>query len=182
MLQFHGRSALSPFRLERLLHSIQVTVPQVAGIRADYHYFCQLRRDLTVEESDRLQQLLDAATTESPAPNSKLLLVVPRPGTISPWSSKATDIAHNCGLDGIERLERGIGFALRYQTVPSAEQLLQIEACLHDRMTEVVLPTLEAAAVLFQQATPGSWVKLMWLARNGCAGASQSSHGAGAVC
>lgn len=155
MLQFHGRSALSPFRLERLLHSIQVTVPQVVGIRADYHYFCQLRHDLTVEDSDRLQQLLDAATTESPAPNNKLLLVVPRPGTISPWSSKATDIAHNCGLDGIERLERGVGFALRYQTAPSAEQLLQIEACLHDRMTEVVLPTLEAAAVLFQQAIPG---------------------------
>jgi len=155
MLQFYKRNALSPFRLERLFDSIQAIVPQISGITANYHYFCQLRRDLTHEETDRLQQLLDASEATLLSPGSKLLLVIPRPGTISPWSSKATDIAHSCGLDGIERLERGIAFELHSQAAPSAEQMQQIEACLHDRMTEVVLHTQDEAAILFHHAEPG---------------------------
>jgi len=156
MLQFCGRNALSPFRLERLLHSIQAIVPQISGITANYHYFCQVQRDLTQEETDRLRQLLDVDEAEAQScPDSKLLLVVPRPGTISPWSSKATDIAHCCGLNEIERLERGISFELRYQTAPLPEQLLQIEVYLHDRMTEVVLHSLAEATLLFHHAEPG---------------------------
>lgn len=156
MLQFCGRNALSLFRLERLLHSIQAIVPQISGIIANYRYFCQVQRDLTLEETDRLRQLLDVDETEAqPFPDSKLLLVVPRPGTISPWSSKATDIAHCCGLNEIERLERGISFKLRYQTAPLPEQLLQIEVCLHDRMTEVVLHSLAEATLLFHHSEPG---------------------------
>lgn len=154
MLQFYKRNALSPFRLERLLDSIQAIVPQISGITADYHYFCQLRHNLTQEEINRLQQLLDADEASSFSGN-KLLLVVPRPGTISPWSSKATDIAHSCGLASIERLERGIAFELRNQAEPSVEQMQQIEAYLHDRMTEVVLHTLDEASILFQHAEPG---------------------------
>ncbi len=154
MLQFYKRNALSPFRLERLLDSIQAIVPQISGITADYHYFCQLRHNLTQEEINRLQQLLDADEASSFSGN-KLLLVVPRPGTISPWSSKATDIAHSCGLASIERLERGIAFELRSQAEPSVEQMQQIEAYLHDRMTEVVLHTLDEASILFQHAEPG---------------------------
>lgn len=154
MLQFYKRNTLSPFRLERLLDSIQAIVPQISGITADYHYFCQLRRNLTQGEINRLQQLLDADEASSFSGN-KLLLVVPRPGTISPWSSKATDIAHSCGLASIERLERGIAFELRGQAEPSVEQMQQIEAYLHDRMTEVVLHTLDEASILFQHAEPG---------------------------
>lgn len=154
MLQFYKRNALSPFRLERLLDSIQAIVPQISGITADYHYFCQLRHNLTQGEINRLQQLLDADEASSFLGN-KLLLVVPRPGTISPWSSKATDIAHSCGLASIERLERGIAFELRSQAEPSVEQMQQIEAYLHDRMTEVVLHTLDEASILFQHAEPG---------------------------
>ncbi|HNR11645.1 MAG TPA: hypothetical protein PKN72_10670, partial [Nitrosomonas europaea] len=76
MLQFCGRNALSPFRLERLLHSIQAIVPQISGITANYRYFCQVQRDLTQEETNRLRQLLDVDETEAqPFPDSKLLLV-----------------------------------------------------------------------------------------------------------
>lgn len=157
MLQFHGRNALSPFRLERLFYSIQAIVPQVSGITADYHYFCQIRHDLAQEEANRLRQLLDVDEVTIPlSPDDELLLVVPRPGTISPWSSKATDIAHCCGLDNIERLERGIAFGLRHQATLLPEQLLQIEACLHDRMTEVVLHALDEATILFHHAEPGT--------------------------
>lgn len=156
MLQFYGRDALSPFRLERLLHSIQTNVPQIFGITADYRYFCQVQRDLTPQETDRLRQLLDGEDTAVlPAPDN-MLLVVPRPGTISPWSSKATDIAHCCGLDEIERLERGIAFALRCQTMLLPKHMLQIEACIHDRMTEIVLHSPSEAAILFQHAAPGA--------------------------
>lgn len=156
MLQFCGRNALSPFRLERLLHSIQAIVPQISGITANYRYFCQVQRDLTQEETNRLRQLLDVDETEAqPFPDSKLLLVVPRPGTISPWSSKATDIAHCCGLNGIERLERGISFELRCQVTLLPAQLSRIEACIHDRMTEVVLHSLAEATLLFHHSEPG---------------------------
>ncbi len=166
MLQFHGRNALSPFRLERLLHSIQSIVPEISGITADYHYFCEVQRDLTPEETDRLRQLLNVGEAAAPLSlGSKLLLVVPRPGTISPWSSKATDIAHCCSLDKIERLERGIVFAFRCQTTLPLEQMLQIEAYIHDRMTEVVLHSLPEAAILFQHSTPGTLAEVDLIGR-----------------
>lgn len=155
MLQFRGRNALSSFRLERLLHLTQAIVPQISDITAEYWYFCQIRRELVQEETGRLQQLLDAdpAGTQ-PDTGDKRLLVVPRPGTISPWSSKATDIAHHCGLDMIERLERGIVFDIRYGSSPSSEQIYRIEECIHDRMTEVVLHSLSDAAILFHHSKP----------------------------
>ncbi|WP_300288754.1 phosphoribosylformylglycinamidine synthase [Nitrosomonas sp.] len=157
MLQFCGRNALSPFRLERLLHSIQAIVPQISGITADYRYFCQVQRDLTAEETSRLRELLGVEeTADLPSVDSKRLVVVPRPGTISPWSSKATDIARCCGLSGIERLERGISFELHSQITLTPAQLAPIEACLHDRMTEVVLYSLSEAAVLFHHSAPGA--------------------------
>lgn len=158
MLQFCGRNALSPFRLECLLHSIQAIVPQISGITANYRYFCQVQRDLTQEETNRLRQLLDIDETEVPSfPDNKLLLVVPRPGTISPWSSKATDIAHSCGLNEIERLERGISFEFCcQQTTLLPAQISRIETCIHDRMTEVVLHSLAEAALLFHHSEPGT--------------------------
>ncbi len=156
MLQFCGRNALSPFRLERLLHSIQAIVPQISAITADYRYFCQTERDLTPEEISQLQQLLDVDETGVPlSPDNRLLLVIPRPGTISPWSSKATDIAHCCGLNSVERLERGIAYGLHSRTTLSPEQIAQIAAYLHDRMTEAVLHSLSEAIILFHHSKPG---------------------------
>ncbi|MEL0066843.1 MAG: phosphoribosylformylglycinamidine synthase, partial [Gammaproteobacteria bacterium] len=88
-------------------------------------------------------------TTES----DDLLLVVPRPGTISPWSSKATDIAHNCGLNKIKRMERGTAYHVDAEHL-SSDTLTAIEAELHDRMTQVVMKHLDDAAQLFETHTP----------------------------
>lgn len=155
MLQFRGRKALSSFRLEKLLHSIRLIVPQISDIDAEYWYLCQTRRDLTETETGRLQKLLDAVQIPASSDlNDKLLLVVPRRGTISPWSSKATDIANHCGLDAVERLERGIVFDIRQASALHPERMHQIEGCLHDRMTETVLHALTDAETLFHHSTP----------------------------
>src|SRR5690606_20954673 len=79
------------------------------------------------------------------------LFVVPRSGTISPWSSKATDIAHNCGLRAVQRLERGILYRV---TGAGPDQEAQLRPLLHDRMTQQVLPSVEQAAALFASAKP----------------------------
>ncbi len=159
MLQFRGRKALSSFRIEKLLYSARAIVPQISNIDTEYWYFCQVRRDLTQEEIDRLQQLLDASQILLSSDfeyDRSLLFVVPRPGTISPWSSKATDIARHCGLDAVERLERGIVFDMQYESVLHPEQMRVIEACIHDRMTEVVLHSLSDTTILFRRATPSA--------------------------
>ncbi len=85
-----------------------------------------------------------------------MLIVVPRPGTISPWSSKATDIMHNCGLDKVRRVERGIVYtcALPDGMVPGSQQRDALMPLLHDRMTEAVLFDTAEAEVLFRHAVP----------------------------
>jgi phosphoribosylformylglycinamidine synthase len=84
------------------------------------------------------------------------LLVLPRPGTISPWSSKATDILHISGLSKIRRAERGIAYYLSTTDALSAEDLNEAKSLLHDRMTEAVFTTLADAAALFSHAAPKS--------------------------
>ena len=81
-----------------------------------------------------------------------MFLVVPRFGTISPWSSKASDIARNCGLAKIDRLERGIAYYVQANCPRNDAQ--QVAARLHDRMTQLVLDRLEGAAELFSHAQP----------------------------
>ncbi|MGQ7171359.1 hypothetical protein ACUOCP_35115, partial [Escherichia sp. R-CC3] len=98
----------------------------------------------------------------SNAPQGKLLLVTPRPGTISPWSSKATDIAHNCGLQQVNRLERGVAYYIEAGTLTN-EQWQQVTAELHDRMMETVFFALDDAEQLFahHQPTPVTSVDLL---------------------
>ena len=86
----------------------------------------------------------------------KLFLVVPRAGTISPWSSKATDIAHNCSLKGINRIERGIAYHVqcREDLQLSETQQQTVADCLHDRMIEIVLEDMDAASCLFEHHEP----------------------------
>ncbi|MCZ7176372.1 hypothetical protein NK362_25890, partial [Salmonella enterica] len=82
----------------------------------------------------------------------RLFLVLPRFGTISPWSSKASDIARNCGLSSIQRLERGIAFYVAGQFSDAEAEL--IASSLHDRMTQIIVSQLEQAAGLFSHAEP----------------------------
>lgn len=157
MMQFRGRTALSAFRSQKLLENIQAIVPHIRAIAAQYWYFCQAQSALTSGEIVHLAQLLEAV--HSPAAltqDNNWYLVVPRPGTISPWSSRATDIAHHCNLTSITRLERGIIFHLQSSSILSTSDRQQVETCLHDRMTESVLRTFTDIPRLFQHNTPGT--------------------------
>ncbi|RUR36937.1 phosphoribosylformylglycinamidine synthase [Vreelandella populi] len=156
MLELRGAPALSAFRHTRLLTVLRERVPEVEALSAHYVHFIDHREELSDASGERLTQLLDygtASQVEAPD-NAKRFLVVPRLGTQSPWSSKATDIAHNCGLSEIRRIERGVDYRVGFSTTPSEESLMAVAALLHDRMTETVLDDASDAARLFAHHAP----------------------------
>ncbi|MFS1429857.1 hypothetical protein LMH73_022750, partial [Vibrio splendidus] len=106
-----GSPALSEFRVNKLLELCRELSLPVTGIYAEFAHFADLTADLDESEVEKLEKLLTyGPTIEEHEPEGLLLLATPRPGTISPWSSKSTDIAHNCGLAKVSRLERGTAF------------------------------------------------------------------------
>ncbi len=154
MLTLRGAPALSAFRKRRLLRACQEIEPSVSDLHAQFIHFIDCDSELSDSELQILEQLLIYGPTRQQEPESEqLMVVVPRPGTISPWSSKATDIAHNCGLKKIVRMERGTAYHLDMQPVDS-DTLHALQGILHDRMTQVVLHDLEAANVLFEAHSP----------------------------
>ena len=125
-----GGNALSPFRIERMRASLAAHAPGVTGLRAVEFFMV----DAEGVDAGALCRLLDATTDALPTAQA-MLYVVPRLGTLSPWSSKATDIAKVCGLKGVKRVERGRLYLLDgVQSLPAAAL-----ADLHDPMTESVL-------------------------------------------
>src|SRR5687768_10149539 len=125
MLRLRGGNALSSFRLEKLEHALRTAVPQVSRLYTEYWYFCAIARDLQVSEVAVLEKLLKCSpkgrAVRQAEHAGELLLVIPRPGTISPWSTKATDIVQHCGLDAVERVERGVAFYIRAEGGVSAQ-------------------------------------------------------------
>src|SRR4249920_2200438 len=119
ILKLPGRRALSEFRLNKLLQQAKDPLPSLTGIATQYWHFIKLRQSLSEAETAALQALLvygqeDLRSVADKEPlTADILLVVPRLGTISPWASKATDIAHQCGLDAVERIERGTAYLLQ---------------------------------------------------------------------
>ncbi|MDQ7049427.1 MAG: phosphoribosylformylglycinamidine synthase [Enterobacterales bacterium] len=157
MLILRGAPALSQFRANKLLTEGQVRLPELGQIYAEYVHFADLSRPLTDQNLVVLKKLLTyGAKKQVKETKGAFILVVPRLGTISPWSSKATDIAINCGLCEVNRLERGIGWYLQdKQGNPlSDQQLEQLKPLLHDRMMEVTFKALQEAEVLFQSRQP----------------------------
>ncbi len=155
MLALRGAPALSAFRHEKLLSALQSKVPAVTSLYSEFMHFADLEQDLSADEQQVLDRILrygPKADVEEPA--GQLFLVVPRPGTISPWSSKATDIAHNCGLSKVKRLERGVAYYI--QASGDLDQAAQdaIVAELYDRMVEAVLPSIDSASALFVEESP----------------------------
>ncbi|KJM66900.1 phosphoribosylformylglycinamidine synthase [Pluralibacter gergoviae] len=149
-----GSPALSAFRITKLLARFQAANLPVSNIYAEYMHFAELSAPLSDEEQSRLASLLTYGPhLSSHTPAGKLLLVTPRPGTISPWSSKATDIAHNCGLQQVVRLERGVAYYVEASTL-SADQWQRVAAELHDRMMESVFGSLQEAENLFAHHQP----------------------------
>ena len=153
MLILRGAPALSAFRHGKLLAQLTEKVPAVSGLYAEFAHFAEVTGVLTGEEDTVLARLLKyGPSVPVQEPTGRLFLVVPRFGTISPWSSKATDIANNCGLAKIQRLERGIAYYVAGEL--SDEQAAEVSAVLHDRMTQLVLAKLEQASGLFSHAEP----------------------------
>ena len=155
VLRFRGARALSDFRLAKLLPELKKTHPAVGGIAAEFWHFVEAAAAPDGEERRVLERLLDyGPPLQGEHSRAALFLVVPRLGTISPWSSKATDIARNCGLARIRRIERGIAYYVSLRSPESAESRSRIAPLLHDRMTESVLATLDEAQELFRHVAP----------------------------
>ncbi|GMV68327.1 MAG: phosphoribosylformylglycinamidine synthase [Pseudomonadota bacterium] len=150
----HGSTALSPFRLTRLLQTIQTRMPTVTAISARHDYLVELTAPLDPAAEARLAQLLDAAPEAAPADGSQRLWVIPRAGTVSPWCSKATDIARGCGLTAVRRIERALRLDLT--GVPPARSALgDLGDLLHDRLTQTLIDDIGAAeALLFRHPEP----------------------------
>ena len=150
MLQLPGPPALSSFRLAKLLPELAAVAPAVSGLSAHFEHFLDLERELHDKERAIVAELLRYGPgDELVAVEGQSMLVVPRIGTISPWSSKATDIAHICGIAAVRRVERGIRYRLARSDALSAEQLKNIAALLHDRMTEAVFESDAGLEAMF---------------------------------
>jgi phosphoribosylformylglycinamidine synthase len=155
-----GAPALSEFRISQLLKRCSELGLPVVDIYAEYMHFAHLSSEL----GDSQLQVLGKLLTYGPSiaehePQGQLFLVTPRPGTISPWSSKATDIAHNCDLGHVVRLERGIAYYVQGEAL-SVEQHRAVAALLHDRMMEAVFDEMDQAQALFAAATPAPFISV----------------------
>ena len=154
---FEGGTALSDFRARQLLPRLQVIEPKIDGLAARFVHLVVTDTAPTAAEREHLAALLTYGEPFLAPKSSTTLVVTPRLGTVSPWASKATDIAHNCGL-ALRRVERVTQYHLSLKSpligkapVLGDEKLVAVAALLHDRMTESVLPGVEGAAALFAE-------------------------------
>jgi phosphoribosylformylglycinamidine synthase len=157
LLVLPGAPALSGFRIEKLLARIAALEPAVSDLTSRFVHFADLARPLSDPELRILKQLLTYGPRIGAAVHGsegERLLVVPREGTISPWSSKATDIAHVCGLSAVERIERGIEYRITARRPLGPQRLSEIAPALLDRMTEMSLLDAAEAGRLFGHAAP----------------------------
>lgn len=153
MLILRGAPALSAFRHGKLLEQLTGKVPAVTGLYAEFAHFAEVAGVLSADEQQVLARLLKyGPSVPVQEPSGRLFLCIPRFGTISPWSSKASDIARNCGLAKIQRIERGLAYYVTGEL--SASDAQQVAELLHDRMTQLVLDNLEGASALFSHAQP----------------------------
>ncbi|WP_338439149.1 phosphoribosylformylglycinamidine synthase [uncultured Aquabacterium sp.] len=173
LMHFEGGNALAPHQVQALLPRLQAINPRISGLHARFVHWVAMDQALPPGELDKLAALLTYGDAADAAPEGELIVVAPRLGTVSPWASKATDIAHNCGL-AIRRVERvteyriavkagvigalmgsfggGFGGGFGGAAKPLAAQDMQaIAALLHDRMTESVLASREDARHLFDE-------------------------------
>jgi len=155
MLTIRGAPAVSDFRLARLLASLRARLECLEQADTRYVHFVDLERDLSAAETSVLESLLRYGPADSGAePRGELLLVLPRSGTVSPWSSKATDIAHVCGLDAVRRIERGMAYYLDASRALTPPEWSFAATALHDRMTEQVVRDPAEAVSLFHHSAP----------------------------
>jgi phosphoribosylformylglycinamidine synthase len=161
---FPGASALSDFRQTRLLETLERIDANIVGVRGQYLHFVNALTPLSAEDNERIEALLHYGEPFAQGEGrggEETFLVVPRIGTVSPWASKATDIAHHCGLEHVRRIERGIEFTVTLKSgltgllggkkALAEEARAAVAAALHDRMTESVVASRDDALHLFDE-------------------------------
>ncbi|WP_100410743.1 phosphoribosylformylglycinamidine synthase [Acidovorax sp. 69] len=160
MTTLAGGNALSTFRAQQLQPALEAIHPKISGIAARFVHLVATDAAPTAGEQERLAALLTYGDPYAGPADGAALIVTPRLGTLSPWASKATDIARNCGI-AIRRVERITEFRISLKAgllgkTPelTPEQLAQVAALLHDRMTESVVADRSAAAALFTELQP----------------------------
>ncbi len=155
MLELPGQAALSNFRLAKLTRSLQHADERVVSVEARFAYFISTHGRLTQEDRARLDALLLSGDKPGAlSRGAKTLYVVPRPGTISPWSSKATDIVKACDIDPVDRVERGICYGIRFKGKVADADVLALGHLLFDRMTEAVFPDAKGVEPIFATHDP----------------------------
>ncbi len=163
MLILRGSPALSPFRIKKLLDGLTAADLPVRALSADFVHVVETEGELSSDQLAVLEKLLTYGPQRAGDHLTGLTQVIaPRPGTISPWSSKATDIAHICGLTTVQRIERVIAYTVVFDNAAlpkplsnlTAAQLTTLRAALHDRMTQVVFNQVEDCAALFHHDNP----------------------------
>ena len=161
LIHFEGGNALAHHQTQALLCRLQAIQPKISAVQARFVHWVALDQPLPAGQLDKLSALLTYGDAYEGGSEGDLIVVAPRLGTVSPWASKATDIAHNCGL-GIRRVERVTEFRIVVKTgligtltgaakSLSADELQACAALLHDRMTESVLASREDARHLFDE-------------------------------
>lgn len=156
---FEGGNALSDFRVQQLLPRLTAISPQIQGLSARFVHLAATEATLDAAQQQTLAALLTYGEPAHTSPAGTLLVVTPRFGTVSPWASKATDIAHNCGLQ-LKRVERITEFHIQLKdgllskATLTPEQLAAVADVLHDRMTESVMRTRDEALGLFTELHP----------------------------
>jgi len=173
LMHFEGGNALSSFRAQALLASLQAASPRITGVAGRHVHWVWSDAAPARTSVDKLQALLTYGEPYSGPSDGGLIVVMPRLGTVSPWASKATDIAHNCGL-AVHRVERVTEYRLSTRKPLSKPELEACAALLHDRMTESVAFERDSAAHLFdeQPALPVAHVDVLGRGRAALAAAN----------
>jgi phosphoribosylformylglycinamidine synthase len=156
-LSLRGSPALSQFRLDKLSTALKPSVPNIQHVYAEFAHFTFSERALSEHEKSTLTQILTYGPSGNiEAPTGELLLTIPRIGTISPWASRATDIANNCGLSHLLRLERGVAYYVKTHNgiALNTTEKAALIAVIHDRMTETVVSSFTDAEKLYHHADP----------------------------
>lgn len=166
MLVIPGGSALAAHQAARVLDEVQSGLPDCCRVNARFLHFAEVKGELPPTSLATLERLLcyggsrpkisteTASGDGGPSADTFIRVVTPRIGTISPWSTKASDILHHCGLGAVERVERGVEWRIHFRQQPAPSAADAVLPIIHDPMTESVLPDRNAAQALFYRAAP----------------------------
>jgi phosphoribosylformylglycinamidine synthase len=159
VIAIKGSARLSNFRLDSINKKLAIANKKIKVVGCSEVYFLSFKGALKADQLEQLKSILKAAPFEENLKEISLT-VVPRFGTISPWSSKATEILHNSGLSFFQRIERGFYYSFDNSKTISAANLYEAGLELSDRMTENIILDLLKSKDIFLSSTPKPFTKI----------------------